>query len=563
MIKKVWLDGQAVALDALAVLGQGGEADVYDLGDGRALKVFKTPDHPDVAGLPALEAAAAARLAEHEDKLRAFPATLPRFVVKPQALATRLKHREVVGYAMPRVTGEPLMRFAEPHWRRAHPTDANTIVAALRHLHDTVAAVHRAGVVIGDFNDTNVLVAGPGAEAPISNDSPHAGAAGAACHLIDADSWQFGRWRAQMFTERFVDPRLCLPEASAPALACPHDADGDWFAFAVMVFRSLLLIGPYGGVLAPARKIPHAARPLHRISVFDADVVYPKAAIPPSVLPDDLVDHLRHVFERDRRGAFPVALLDRLRFQRCACGAEHARASCPVCRTSVAVPAAVVRGRVRASRLDPAALTPSSFAVGRSPAAPVFLSGGALYRNSALGPEAIGQVLAGQTRAWCGSKLGVGLYRAGGYTVTFVFRPDRRGLIDGVALPRIRGALLDVHAVCGADRAWLWWREALAGKETVRCAAIAATGEVLGVAEAPADDAGWLAGVPGACAVGALLFVPADDGVLRVEAQHGALAITRTYPDTADFVTAADQLHPGPGGLDVQTRDGALRLTLT
>jgi len=545
VIKKVWLAGKAVALDQLANLGQGGEADVYELPGDRALKVFKTPDHPDVAGVPELEAAAAARLAEHEDKLPAFPVALPRFVIKPQELATRLKHREVVGYAMAKVDGEPLMRFSEPHWRRSNPRDANTVVAALRHLHDTVAAVHRAGVVIGDFNDTNVLVAGE------------------ACWLIDADSWQFGRWRASMFTERFVDPRLCLPEATAPVLACPHDADADWFAYAVMVFRSLLMIGPYGGVLAPARKVPHAARPLQRITVFDPDVVYPKAAVPWRVLPDDLVDAFRAVFERDRRGTFPVALLDGLRFRRCACGAEHARASCPVCRTMVAVPAAVVRGRVRATRLDPAALVPSSWLVGRDASAGVWLDGGTLWRRGTLGPEAIGQVLAGQTRAWVGPKLGVGMYRAGGYAVTFVFRPDRRGLIDGVALPRIRGALLDLHAVVGAERAWVWWREALAGKETVRCAAIAPTGEVLGLAEAPADDAGWLAGVPGACAVGALLFVPADDGVVRVEASGGALAVTRRFPDTADLVTAADQLYPGPGGIDVRTRDGALRLTLS
>ncbi len=545
MIKRVWLDGASIQLAGLPTLGQGGEADVYDLGDGRALKVFKTPDHPDVAGVPELEHAAAARVAEHEHKLRQVPATLPRHVVKPQALATRLKKTEVVGYAMAKVAGEALMRFAEPHWRRAHPIDTNVIVAALRHLHDTVAGVHKAGVVIGDFNDTNVLVAGE------------------ACWLIDADSWQWGAFRASMFTERFVDPRLCLPEATAPVLACPHDADGDWFAFAVMVFRSLLMIGPYGGVLAPARRVPQAARAVQRITVFDPDVVYPKAAVPWQVLPDDLVDHFRGVFERDRRGVFPVQLLDRLRFQRCACGAEHARTSCPVCRTHVSVPATVVRGQVRATRLDPAALVTTSRLVRREPAAGVWLDGGTLWRHGALGPEAIGQVLAGQTRAWVGAQLGVGMYRAGGYAVTFVFRPDRRGLTDGVAIPKIRGALLDLHAVVGGDRAWLWWREALAGKETVKCAAIAATGEVLGVAEAPADDAGWLGGVPGACAIGPLLFVPGDDGVVRVEATNGALAVTRRFPDTADFVTAADQLHPGPGGLDVRTRAGALRLTLS
>jgi hypothetical protein len=540
VIAKVWLGGASIALAKLGVIGQGGEADVYDLGDGRVLKLFKAPDHPDVAGVAELEAAATHRLAEAAAKLRGFPAGLPARVVKPHELATRTKKPDdVVGYAMPKVDGEAMFHLAEPHWRRAHPIAADTVVAVLRDLHATVDAVHRAGVVIGDFPDTHVIVAGERA------------------WLIDADSWQYGRWRATMFSERFVDPRLCA--ADALQLILPHDPDGDWFAFTTMLVRCLLWTGPYGGVFAPAdpkRRVPQTTRALHRISIFDPDVLYPKASVPWQVLPDELIEHLREVFERDRRGRFPAALLDRLRFRRCSCGAEHARTSCPVCRTVVAMPAAVIRGRVRATRIDPATIVQ----VPRT----CWLAGGTLMRQTPFGPEAIGQVLAGATRIWAGESLGVGLWRAGGYSQAFVFRPDRRGLRDGIAIPRIRGALLDVHAVCGVDRVWLWWREALAGRETLCCTAISATGEILGVADAPADDAGWLASVPGACAVGPLLFVPTDAGIVRVDADGaGALVQTRSFPDTADFVTAADVLHPAPGGLDVRTRDGAVRLTLS
>jgi len=552
-VNRVWLGGVSIPLAGLGVVGQGGEADVLDLpselGVGRVLKLFKTPQHPDVAGVAALEQVAAQRLATIGDKLRAFPAGLPPHVVCPQELATRARRGgEVVGYAMAKVAGEPMFHLGEPHWRRGHAVAAETVVAALRHLHVTVDAVHRRGVVIGDFNDGNVLV-----------DLAHA-----RCWLIDADSWQYGGWRSTMFQERFVDPRLCASGAAAPVLTRPHDVDSDWFGFAVMLTRALLWVGPYGGVLAPrdpSRRVPQAARALHRISIFDAEVVPPQAAIPWHVLPDELIEHLRAVFEHDRRGGFPATLLDRLRFRRCPCGAEHARASCPVCRTAVAVPAMVVRGRVRATRIDPRAVTIASRAVGASGA--VWLQGGTLWRAGALGPEPIGGVLAGATRAWASDRLGVGLWRAGGYTSAFVFRPDRRGLRDGIALPRIRGALLAVHGVCAADRVWLWWREALAGVESLHAVAIDATGAVLGHVEAPAGDDTWLAAVPGACAVGPALFVPTDAGIVRVEVVAGALAPTRAFPDTADLVTAADVLHAAPGGLDVLSRDGALRLALT
>jgi hypothetical protein len=230
----------------------------------------------------------------------------------------------------------------------------------------------------------------------------------------------------------------------------------------------------------------------------------------------------------------------------------------------------VVRGRVRATKIAPP--------VAAAPRA--WIDGAQLLRATPFGPEPIGQILPGATKIWCGASIGpfapgapdslvagpapahsmgLGLWRAGGYTQVFAFRTDRRGLRDGIAIPRIRGALLDAHAVCAADRGWLWWRESLAGREITRCAAISATGDVLAIAE----DEAWLDGVRGACAIGAVLFVPTDGGIVRIEVVNGALAQTRHFPDTSDFVTSADALTPAPGGLDVRTRDGALRLTLS
>ncbi|MCE9575346.1 MAG: hypothetical protein K8W52_19500, partial [Deltaproteobacteria bacterium] len=157
---KVWIDDARVELAPTAVLGQGGEAEVYDLGDGRAAKLFKTAAHPDVAGIAALEAAATERLAEHQLKLPAFPTGLPARVVAPVALATRTKRGEIVGYAMPRVRGAALYHVGDPRWRRDHGVTLASALAAVCDLGATVDALHGAGVVIGDFNDLNVLVEG-------------------------------------------------------------------------------------------------------------------------------------------------------------------------------------------------------------------------------------------------------------------------------------------------------------------------------------------------------------------------------------------------------------------
>lgn len=336
----VYLQGKRVRLDPRASIGKGGEADVYGLGDGRALKVWKTPDHPDFAGQDAEQRAAEARIERHQDKLRVFPAGLPPQVIAPLELATDRSRRRILGYVMRQLRGaEPLLRYGEPAFRGAGITPA-LISGVLVGLHRTVAALHQQGVVIGDFNDLNVLVAGGEA------------------FLIDADSFQFGPFLCDVFTERFVDPLLCDPSQPRPVLARPCSPDSDWYAFAVMVMQSLLCVGPHGGVFrprSPSARVPQHARPLHRITVFHPEVRYPKPAIPCHALPDDLLDWLHGVFVRDRRGVFPRALLEALAWSTCpSCGLTHARPACPACASaapSAVKESTVVRGEVVATRI--------------------------------------------------------------------------------------------------------------------------------------------------------------------------------------------------------------------
>nr|MBA3393681.1 hypothetical protein [Deltaproteobacteria bacterium] len=456
---------------------------------------------------------------------------------------------QVVGYLMPKVAGVALHAFGEPRWRRDHPIDGNDLVAALLALHDAIAGLHRAGIVIGDCNDLNVLVDGR------------------RVHLIDVDSYQYGGFACPMFSERFVDPRLCDP-AGVPVW--PHDEASDWFAFAVMAFRSLLGVGPWGGVHQPAypsKRCPPAARAARRLSIYAPDIVYPRAARPLAILPDELAATFRAIFERDVRGVFPRLELERLRLRRCStCHEEHGRVRCPLCQTAAQLPPAIVHGRLRWHAIAPADVTLGSYAVTRT--SPVWLEGAALWRAGKLGPERIGNVLANLTRAWVGTKLGVGFYRAGGYAVGFVFSPDRGVLDDRIALPRIRGELVDAHATIGTDRAWLWLTTAEAGRVILTCIVIGADASVIAV-DTLADAAwanGLLAGLGGACAVGPHLFVPTDDGVARIEVVAGAITQTRIFVETSPHVSAGDRLalssSPG-GGLDVLRRRDAVRMQLT
>ena len=530
----VVVDGQRVEPSALAVLGAGGEAEVYDLGDGRALKLYKRADHPDVAGDPLREAAATARLAEAEARLADFPRALPSTFVAPLGLARAVRGRAVVGYVMPKVAGTPMFTLGEARHRRATAIDLPALLAAFASLHQSVRAAHAAGVIIGDFNDGNVLVDG------------------ARCHLIDADSLQYGRWRCTMFTDRYVDPRLCDRTQPAPALVAAHDRDSDWFAFTTMLLRALVWVGPYGGVhqpADPAHRVAPAARPLRGPSVFGPEVIYPRSAAPLAGLPDALAAYFRAVFDGGRRGEFPRGLLDELVLARCPhCLIDHGRARCPACQH--AAPAVAITRAISARAIDPRTLPRATWPVRATltPGAPtVWLAGATLWRSGVVGPEAIGQLVAGASHAWVGATLGAGYWRAGGFAVAFTFAPGRRGLDDRARLPALRGRVV-AHGCALADaRAWLWWRLADGGREHYRVACVSG-GAVLGVADAAVDDDGWMAGLAGAAAAGPYLFVPTDAGIVRVELVGAELAVTRRFVDTAPLCAAADDL--------VITRDG-------
>lgn len=338
----VTIGGKVFRLDPAKPLGQGGEACVYDLGDGRVVKVFREPTDPMYALDPNAKVAAKRRIEQHQQKLATFPQGMAGArIVGPSELATDAKGR-IVGYAMPFLKGgEVLMRFSLPRVRQTIPQAR--MLPILRDLHATVTKVH-PHLVIGDFNDNNVLVVGDQA------------------YLIDADSMQWGGWMCATYTTRFVDPLHCEadPQTGEPVFVRPHSTDSDWYAFTAMVFHSFAWTDVFGGTyVAPpgAPKVKHGARPMHRIPAWNKHVRYPRPAFPLDRLPDDLMDRFHRVFEKDQRGVFPASLLERMRWTTCSsCGAEHARPQCPMTGCATLAPAVKpvvqttqIRGNVKAT----------------------------------------------------------------------------------------------------------------------------------------------------------------------------------------------------------------------
>ena len=295
MIDSLKFNGRRYRLDDRAIIGSGGEADVYGQGD-LAFKVYRRPS--------ALRAA----------KLRAFPPGLPAEVVAPEGLLED-DAGEVVGYAMRRVRKAlPFRRLINKSWR-AGSMPTRDVLDMFRRLHDVVSALHGSGVIVGDLNEGNLLLS-PGPDRHELS-------------LIDADSMQFGGFACPVGHPRFVAPELYgLDYGARPAFS----EDSDWYAFAVLLFQSLMYVHPYGGVHPSCHTLElRAKRGLYSLR---SDVILPKVATPAAALPGDLAAALERVFEGHQRGVFDATLLE-LPWTRCGdCGLDHGRQACPVCAES-------------------------------------------------------------------------------------------------------------------------------------------------------------------------------------------------------------------------------------
>ncbi len=347
---KLTINKNTIETNSLGLIGTGGEADIYQLNQTHVLKVFKDSRHPDYTGNINAQAGARERIRVHQEKLLQFPKGLPSQVITPLEIAYDVRGA-VRGYMMKLIPqGVTLWQYSQPG-SYVRGSDEGKIISFLRSMYEVIIQIHSKKIVIGDFNDLNILV----------DQVFHP-------WFIDSDSYQFGKFLSKTFDERFVDPLLCITATVAThpdicsdgkshiVLSKPHGEKSDWYAFASMVMQTLCSVGPYGGVYRPklnTSSVSQHLRPMHRISILHPEVIYPKKARSLDLLPDNLVSYFEDVFKNDVRGIMPKSLLDTLRFTTCTtCHTVHAHAVCPNCNKHVLQPiTSIFRGKVNAERI--------------------------------------------------------------------------------------------------------------------------------------------------------------------------------------------------------------------
>ena len=209
------------------LLGAGGEADVHEV-PGRPSLAFKRYRRADPARAAKLQVMLDHPPAHDGGTALAWPVEV---VLDP--------HGGAEGFLMPRVdltTHLPLFRVYNPQSRRtvAPGFTWRYLLRTARNVAAVVDSLHRAGYVIGDLNESNLLVSNRALVA-----------------LVDCDSMQV----TDPGTGEVHRCRVGKPEFTAPEL---HGADlaardrtpaSDSFALAVLAFL-LLMEGahPFGGV---------------------------------------------------------------------------------------------------------------------------------------------------------------------------------------------------------------------------------------------------------------------------------------------------------------------------
>jgi serine/threonine protein kinase len=280
MTKIIKIENQVIQLNSSQLIQAGGEGMVFKVGQ-TAVKLYHQPKP------------------SHQQKLDFFFNTSRYRQLPPEIIAPTCpvmdEQGNLLGFQMPLLPADavPIKSLAKNAFWQKNRLSTTAVLTLFQQLHITLTTLHSLGIIVGDLNDQNVF---------ISIDSQ---TARFAHYLIDTDSYQFGRFPCPVAMDLFVDPNLYgIPDLSKRPFFSPAT---DWYAYFVLLVRSLLHIHPYGGVHKQHKSI--AARASTGISILQSDVIYPTNARPRESLPDDLLHNLHRVFDLGERPPFPLTLL--------------------------------------------------------------------------------------------------------------------------------------------------------------------------------------------------------------------------------------------------------------
>ncbi len=317
------LNGKRINLDASQLIQAGGEGMVFDLGD-TAVKLYHHPTD------------------QHRAKLnRLFQQQWPSGVFGPTC-PVHNRSSQLIGFQMPKLPAgsRPFKHLSNPVFRQKNNIQTQSILALLTQIHQTLTTLHQSGIIVGDLNDTNLFFSPMPTQ---SQSSPPFTPA-----WLDVDSYQIAHFPCPVAMESFLDPALY---GIANFSQKPVFSElSDWYAYAVLLVKSLLHVHPYGGTHHQLKSLRSRAET--GVSVWNTAVTYPTRALPPETLSDDMLQALHLIFDQGHKRPFPIhALTDYannlVTCPHCTLVYARQRPTCPACAHQIPVQHKPAAGELR------------------------------------------------------------------------------------------------------------------------------------------------------------------------------------------------------------------------
>lgn len=208
-------DRRSLTLNPKATLGEGGEGSVFAAGNRLAAKIYRKPSEATQRKLKAMLAQTSAKSLTNQDVSIAWPLDL----LLDEA-------GEIVGFLMPQaLASRPIVDYYNPKTRLGFSPffSYRDLHRTARNLAAAIETLHAQGYVVGDLNESNILVS-----------------QSAQVTLVDADSIQVidgeTLYHCRVGKAEFMPPELQGQSLSA----ITRTTEQDNFALAILIFQTLM-----------------------------------------------------------------------------------------------------------------------------------------------------------------------------------------------------------------------------------------------------------------------------------------------------------------------------------
>lgn len=279
-------------------LAEGGESLIYEYNNDIA-KIFKScVDKP-----------------QKKVKIeKMISLNLPSGVVGPKDIIVD-ENGKFIGYTMARVEGEEFKKLCSKKYLKLNNISIKNICKMLAGMVEIINILHKNNVIIGDLNECNILFD------KLYN-----------IHIIDVDSWSIAGSKCTVAMESFQDPKMT---------GTNFTKETDWYAFSILVFKSLTMLHPFGGNTSP--EIPILDRMKKGLSVIDNNkVIIPKTLCKDwSFMSPDLLVDLKKIFDKGERFSIEASFMDfAINLTQCAKHKDFyysKYSQCPICNENVTI----------------------------------------------------------------------------------------------------------------------------------------------------------------------------------------------------------------------------------